>query len=175
MAYSDVSAFLGQFDGGARPNRYRVRINGPQAGATVPEKLMFLCRSASIPSSDIGIVEVPYMGRPIKVAGDKTFNDWTITVYNDTVWDLRSEFEKWMDGMLSHEANVSAHQNAADYLASGIVEQLDRNEAVIQTYRMSSIFPSSVGEITLSYDSATTVEEFSVTFAINWWESDSTT
>lgn len=172
--YSSVTHFLGQFEGGARPNRYRVRIVGPQAGATVPEKMLFLCKAAAIPASSIGPVEVAYMGRMVKIAGDKTFDDWTVTVYNDTTWDLRREFEIWMNGMLNHEANVTAFQNARDYHADGIVEQLDRNESVIQTYTMRAIFPTSVGEITLGYDNNNSVEEFQVTFAVNWWESQAT-
>ena len=175
MAYSSVNAFLGQFEGGARPNRYRVRITGPQAGATVPEKMLFLCRSATIPASNLGVVNVAYMGRNVKVSGDKVFDDWTVTCYNDTVWDLRTEFEKWIDGMLRHEANITDYQDAAQYHADATVEQLDRNENVIQTYKLKAVFPSQVGEIALAYDTNDTVEEFQVTFAVNWWESDVTT
>lgn len=172
--FSSVTAFLGQLEGGARPNRYRVRITGPQAGATVSEKLMFLCKAASIPSTEIGRCDVAYMGRNVKISGDKEFADWTITVYNDTTWDLRGEFERWMNGMLNHEGNVTAFQNARDYHADAKVEQLDRNEKVIQTYDLRAIFPMSIGEITLGYDQNNTVEEFQVTLAVNWWESDVT-
>lgn len=115
------------------------------------------------------------MGRSVKISGDKEFDDWNITVYNDTTWDLRREFEIWMNGMLNHEQNITEFQDAADYHADATVEQLDRNENVIQTYQMKAIFPTNVGAIELAYDNNNSIEQFDVTFAVNWWESDTTT
>lgn len=175
-AFSSVDRFLGRFDGGARPNRYRVRLSGaPLAGAgTVPDTVEFLCRSSSIPGSNLGVCRVMYMGREAKVSGDKTFDDWSITVYNNISWDLRSFFEKWINGMLNHEGNTTRFQEDAEFFGNAEVEQLDRNEKPIHTYQMKGIFPTVVGEIALAYDNNDTVEEFPVTFAVNWWESEST-
>lgn len=175
-AFSSVDRFLGRFDGGARPNRYRVRLSGsPLAGAgTIPDTIEFLCRSTSIPASNLGMCRVMYMGREAKVSGDKTFDDWSITVYNNISWDLRGFFERWINGMLNHEGNTTSFQEDSTFFGNAEVEQLDRNEKAIQTYQMRGIFPISVGEIALAYDSNDQVEEFPVTFAVNWWESEST-
>lgn len=173
---SDVNSFLGVFDGGARPNRYSVNITGARtAGAgEVPKSIQFLCRSTSIPSSTLGIASLAYMGRTVKVAGDRTFDDWTVTVYNNKDFQLRRFFEAWSNGMLKNYANVSDYQFDEDYLADGYVEQLDRNEEPINTYYFRKIFPTVVGDIALAYDSNDSIEEFSVTFAVNYWVSDST-
>lgn len=175
-AFSSVNQFLARFDGGARPNRYRVRLMGsPLAGAgSVPDSIEFLCRSAAIPSSILAPCIVNYMGREVKVSGDKTFDDWNISIYNNISWDLRGFFERWTNGMLNHEGNTTRFQEDGDFFGRAEVEQLDRNEKAIHTYRMEGIFPTSVGEIALAYDSNNLVEEFPVTFAVNWWESEST-
>jgi hypothetical protein len=177
MAYSDVNSFLGVFDGGARPNRYNVNITSARtAGAgTIDTSIQFLCRATSIPGSILGAAEVAYMGRAIKVAGDRTFDDWTVTIYNNTDFRLRIFFEAWSNGMLKNFANVTDFQSDESYLADGYVEQLDRNEQVMNRYDFRKIFPLSVGDIALAYDSNNTVEEFSVTFAVNYWTASNST
>lgn len=172
--YSSVSAFLAKFQGGARPNRFRVSISGPQAGSSVPDSLMFVCWSASIPASILGRCDVAYMGNTVKISGDREFDDWDIQCYNDLSFDVRKAFEQWSNGMLKNEANVTDFQFASTYLASGKVEQLDRNETVIQTYKMEGVFPIRVGEIELDYSNQNQVESFPVTLAVNWWSSDVT-
>jgi hypothetical protein len=176
MAYSDVNSFLGVFDGGARPNRYKVNITSARtAGAgAIDTSIEFMCRSTSIPSSSLGVAEVAYMGRAIKVAGDRTFDDWTVTIYNNTDFKLRKFFEAWSNGMLNNFANITEFQEDETYLADGYVLQLDRNEGVMNTYHFRKIFPTVVGDIALAYDSNNSVEEFSVTFAVNYWVSDAT-
>lgn len=176
MAYSDVNSFLGQFDGGARPNRYLVNITGLGAPGvpTVPVTIQYLCRASSIPGSVMGVAEVAYMGRAVKLSGDRTFDDWNVTIYNRTDFDLRKFFEAWSNNMLKNFSNVTDFQEDSTYMADGEVQQLDRNEKPMNTYKFRKIFPTNVGDIALAYDSNNSVEEFSVTFAVNYWISDST-
>jgi hypothetical protein len=168
--FSSVNQFLNNFDGGARPNRYRVIITGQPAGAgAVPETIQFLCRASSIPASNLGVARVNYMGREAKISGDKVFEDWSITVYNNISWDTRGFFERWVNGMLNHQGNTTQFQNNDTYFADATVEQLDRNEATIAVYNMRGIWPTNLGDIQLAYDNNDTVEEFTVTFVVNWW------
>ena len=177
MAEANVMSFLGKFDGGARPNRYRVTITPPPKLAVVLTNLPFLCRSTSIPASTLGIAPVAYMGREVKIAGDRTFDDWSITVYNRKDFDLRIAFESWSNQMLYNYANVESGviNDEQDYFADATVDQLDRKDEVIQTYLMKGIWPTSIGDIALAYDSNNTVEEFQVTFAVQWWETNKST
>lgn len=176
MAYSDVNSFLGVFDGGARPNRYLVNITALSAPGvpSVPVTIQYLCKATSIPASTLGVAEVAYMGRSIKLSGDRTFDDWTISVYNRTDFDLRKFFEAWSNNMLQNFSNVTDFQEDSTYMADGEVQQLDRNEKPVNTYKFRKIFPTTVGDISLAYDSNNTVEEFTVTFAVNYWISDDT-
>ena len=178
MAFSDVSKFLANFDGGARPNRYRVTLDGtPGAAGKSPEQFQFLCRASSIPASTVAQCVVAYMGREVKVPGDRTFDDWSITVYNRKDFDLRIAFESWSNQMLNNYANVESGviNDEQDYFADATVDQLDRKDEVIQTYMMKGIWPTSIGDIALAYDSNNTVEEFQVTFAVQWWETNKST
>lgn len=170
----DVNSFVAQFSGGgARPNLYKVTLNFPGVAAASgsSQKRSFLCKAASLPESTIGQVPVPFMGRQIKVAGDKTFNDWTVTMLNDTDFDTRRSFETWLSAINSHTLNVGV-ANPLAYYSNLKVEQLNRLGNVIYTYDFVGCFPTSVGEITLGYDVNDAIEEFTVTFAVNYWTSD---
>lgn len=170
----DVNSFIAQFSGGgARPNLYKVTLNFP---AIVPNvgnatKRSFLCKAAQLPENTLGMAPVPFMGRTIKVAGDKEFNDWTVTMLNDTDFDTRRSFETWQAAINSHTLNVGV-SNPLAYMANLKVEQLNRTGNVIYTYDFIGCFPTSVGEIALGYDQNDTIEEFDVTFALQYWTSD---
>jgi len=116
------------------------------------------------------------MGREIKISGDRTFDDWTVTIYNTKSYKLRQTFENWSHKMLKNLANIEDDSigDESAYMATGTVEQLDRKGESIQEYTFNGIWPIVVGDIALAYDNNNTVEEFSVTFAVNWWESQST-
>lgn len=173
--FSDVSKFLARFDGGARPNRYKVEFTGtPTAVGKASSNFTFLCRAASIPASILSPCVVAYMGREVKVPGDRIFDDWSVTVYNTRGKDRSSPryyFEEWSDKMLENYGNVTAQEEEFYYMSSATVTQLDRGENPINVYDVKGIFPISVGEIGLAYDNNNTVEEFTVTFAVNYWVS----
>jgi len=170
----NVDSFVAQFNGGgARPNLYTVTLNFPTSVPTAGDSLKrsMLCKAASLPESTMGQVVVPFMGRQIKVAGDKTFNDWTVTMLNDTDFDTRKAFEQWHHAINKFEANTG-ESNPSAYYADMIVTQLNRNGDPIYKYQMRNCFPTSVGEITLGYDQNDEVEEFAVTFSLNYFTSE---
>lgn len=180
MAVSSVYDFLSNFRGGGyRPNRYRVILNfpgsvpGAQNAAT---KISFTCVAASIPSSNMGSVDLPYMGRPVKVPGDKIFDDWSVQILLDNDFLGRGIFERWHDQMLGFRSNVAQPQmvNPINAFASAIVQALDRNETIVREYRVEGMFPTQVGEITLGYDQNDQVAMQAVNFAINGWSSNFT-
>lgn len=170
----DVNSFVAQFSGGgARPNLYKVTLNFP---AIVPNagnalKRSFLCKGAAMPAANMGEAIVPFMGRQIKVAGDPTYDDWTITLLNDTDFDTRRAFETWNSAMNSHVANVGV-ANPILYYADMKVDQLNRLGDVIYTYNIHQCFPKNIGEVALGYDQNDTIEEFTVTFSVGYWTSD---
>lgn len=166
-----VSDFIANFGGGgARPNLYRVKILG--APVSFGGREQFMCKAAALPASTIGLADVSYMGRKVKVAGDRDFADWTATFYNDTDFSLRNAFEEWVN-IMNHNINNDGKTNVLDYYGEIQVEQLDRKDAgasPLAQYNLLNVMPTEVSEITLGYDQNDTVEEFTVTFAYNHFD-----
>ena len=174
---ANISDFKAKLSGGgARANQFKVTLPFPgfaQVGGEI-ETLAFLCRATSIPAMTLGEVDVKFRGRSIKIAGDRSFAPWTVTVYNDSNFLLRNAFERWNNGMNNMTDNEGL-TNPADYQTDVFVDHLDRNGNTIKSYTLRSAFPLEVGAIELNYDEQTAIEQFVVTFAYQYFESDTTT
>ena len=174
MAVLGVDDFKSKLrGGGARPNLFKATLNFPAYAGGDVELSSFLCKTAQLPVSEMALVNVPFRGRQLKIAGDRTFQNWTVTIINDTDFSVRDSLERWMNGINSHAANTGL-SNPVDYEADLSVDQLDRNGDVLKTYNFRGCFPVNVGEIALSYETNDAVEEFTVEFAIQYWESNTT-
>ena len=155
--------------GGARANQYEVNIWGVPF-VTHSETIKFLCRSASLPAMTVGEVPVFYRGRQIYVAGDRTYADWTVTVYNDGGWVARSNLENWNNALQDFGNSTVGAQNPSDYYGSISVQQLDRSDNVIRHAFLADAWPTNVAEVALAYDTVDVVEEFDVTFRFNYMQ-----
>ena len=174
--------------GGARPNLFEVEMTFPDDlgitwDQTRQETFQFLCKAAALPASNIAPIDVPFRGRILKVAGDRTFDTWTVTVINDEDFQMRTAFEQWMNGISKLDNNTGATRPLS-YMANAVVNQLGRGgekgaESTIQsagtsikplrTYYFDGIFPTNVSQVDLSYDSSDTIEEFTVEFQVQYW------
>lgn len=158
--------------GGARPNLFEVELVFPDPIAIendVKEKSRFLVKAAQLPASNITPIEVNFRGRILKIAGDRTFDTWTVTVINDVDFSIRSAFEKWMDFINSMEDATGA-QDPAAYQPDAYVHQLDRDGSTLRTYKFHDVFPTNISAIDLSYETVDSVEEFTAEFQVQWWE-----
>ena len=157
--------------GGARANLFEVVLTFPdtaQPDSEVLEKARFLVKSANLPASNVSPIEVPFRGRTLKIAGDRSFESWTVTVLNDTDFAIRSAFEKWMN-TINRLSDNTGLVNPADYQADAYVYQLDRDGQALRSYRFFDTFPTQVGPIELSYD-AQGIQEFTVELQVQYWE-----
>jgi hypothetical protein len=174
--------------GGARPNLFECELNFPADAipdGSTPDSLSdstrFLIKAAVLPASNLGIIDVPFRGRNLKIAGDRTFDPWTITVINDIDFNIRTSFERWMNLINKHEDNAGLI-NPFDYQQDAIVRQLGRaglngnvpvsdpTLPVLKQYKFYGVFPTAVSDISLSYDSSDTIEEFTVDLQVQWWD-----
>ena len=154
--------------GGARANQFQVTLSGTGA-SNVPSNFHFLCRSAQIPALTIGEVAVPYRGRTIYLAGDRTYDAWTVTIYNDRAYSVRSVLENWMDDMSDIGGTSKSNTlSSAAYYGQAQVMQLDRSNNPIRVYMLHGLWPTTLDAIDLSYDANDAVEEFGATFRFNW-------
>ena len=174
MAVLGVDDFKAKLKGGgARPNLFKATINFPAYAQGDVEITSFMCKAAQLPGSIMGIVEVPFRGRILKIAGDRTFETWSPTILNDTDFVVRNAMERWMNGINAHSANTGLVA-PADYSADLVVEQLDRDETVLKRYNFRGCFPTSISAIDLAYETNDIIEEFTVDFQVQYWESNTT-
>ena len=157
--------------GGARANLFEVVLTFPDAAqpdTAVLDKSRFLVKGANLPASNVAQIEVPFRGRVLKIAGDRTIDSWTVTVINDTDFGVRSAFERWMN-TINRMSDNTGLTNPADYQADAYVYQLDRDGSTLRSYRFYDTFPTQVGPIELSYD-AQGIQEFTVELQVQYWE-----
>ena len=133
----------------------------------------FMCEAAQLPASTVGTIVVPFRGRQLKMAGDRTFDVWTVTIINDTGFRIRDEMEKWMNAIANH-ADAGGTQNPELYFTDLKVEQFDRDNSVIKEYTFKDAWPSEVSAIDLSYGDTDTIERFTVTWQYQYWTSNTT-
>lgn len=186
-----VNEFRSQMvNDGARPNLFRCEVTfpiyalsnlvlggGANGGSSVPTKLTFMARSSQLPGTSVGAVPLSYFGRELKFAGNRTFPEWTITVINDEDFLIRRAFEKWLNGINSHYENLRTPeftQGEGGYQQDGRIYQYSKTGDVLKKYNFIGMFPIDVSPIEVDWASNDTIEEFAVTFAYQWWESDTT-
>ena len=162
--------------GGARANQFKVTLPFPGYASVGGETsdLAFLCRATALPGQSIPSFDVPFRGRLLKLAGDRTFEPWTITVMNDTDFKLYRAFERWMNGINNMTDNEGL-TNPADYQVDGFIDHLDRNGATLKTYTYRGLFPTALDDIALDYGTNNAIETFGVTFTYQYFETDTTT
>lgn len=157
--------------GGARSNLFEVVLSFPgiaPASSAVLDKSRFLVKAANLPASNIAPIAVPFRGRTLQVAGDRTFDSWTVTIMNDTDFSIRSAFENWMN-KINRVSDSTGETDPSSYTADAFVYQLDRDGSTLRAYHFYDIFPSQVGSIALDYETST-IQQFTVEFQILWWE-----
>ena len=171
---SDFKAKLA--GGGARNNQFKVTMPFPgyaSVGGEI-EDLAFLCRATSIPSMEIANINVPFRGRAIKIAGDRTIPAWSVTVYNDTNFRLRNAFERWQNGINNMSDNEGL-TNPVDYQVDAFLDHLDRNGNTIKSYTLRGVYPTAIAAIPLDYDEKTVIEEFEVTLEYQFFDTNTVT
>ena len=162
--------------GGARANQFKVTMSFPgyaEVGGETSD-LSYLCTATSIPGQTLGVATVPFRGRLLNLVGDRTFTPWSVTVLNDTNFKLYRAFERWMNGINNMTDNEGL-TNPNDYQVDGFVDHLDRDGNSIKQYQLRGCFPTSLDGIALSYGTNDAVEDFGVTLAYQYFETDTTT
>lgn len=160
--------------GGARPNLFEVELTFPdkvavQSENEVIENARFLVKAAALPASTVAPIDVPFRGRILKIAGDRTFETWTITVLNDTSFNIRSAFEKWMN-YINKLDNGTGETDPTNYQVDAKVHQLDRTGETLRSYVFKDVFPTNISSIDLNYETTDTIQEFTVEMQVHYWE-----
>jgi len=180
MAFN-ISEFRANMIGdGARPNLFAVTLTFPTFvanGSAAGQKTTFMAKAAQLPGSSVGIVPQYYFGREVKFAGNRTFADWTLTIINDEDFLIRNALENWSNSINSHVGNLRSTNAATptSYTSDAVVTQYGKTGDIIKTYNMIGAFPANIDPISLDWGSNDSIEEYSVTFTYQLWESNTTT
>ena len=177
--------------GGVRPNLFEVQVNFPDnvdlgiqqdgGGEFDGDRFRFLCKAASLPASNVGNIDIPFRGRTLKVAGDRTVDDWSVTVINDEDFGHRRAFEAWAQNIAQY-GDSAGLTDPSSYMGQATVYQLGRNVAsqqgsnspatdsvILAQYKFVDIWPTTVDAVDLSYDTGDTIQEFGVTFKVQYY------
>ena len=168
----------------ARPNLFQVDLAFPSGiinNSDLVNLGKFTVRAANLPSSQLGVIEVPFRGRTLKIAGDRKFEPWTITVMNDSGFVLRSAFELWASSIQAYNENFTSaatlgnENDSTGYFADMSVHQLAKDiksgdkPRVLKSYKFYNIFPSAIAAIDLDYGNNDAIEEFTVEMQVQYW------
>lgn len=173
---SNLSQFKNNFKGGARPSLFEVQLNFPLAtpnASRAAQVSRFMVKGATLPGSVLGLIEVPYRGRKLKIAGDRTFEPMTLTVINDVGMEIRNAFEEWMNIISRHTSNTTGFAPLA-YYRDMQIRQIDVNGAFIKQCNVVDAYPTNISAIELSFETNDAVEDFTVEFNYQHWTSDTT-
>ena len=176
-----INSFIQKIGEGVKPNMFLVQI--PFPGGKEDDLTNLLCKSTALPASNLGVIEVPFRGRTVKIVGDRTFDTWSATFFNDKDMKIRSKFESWLASMNSHEPNTAPlfePSESTGYMQKMIVQQLRKDgtsgddvtgkgNTVLREYTLRHAFPTSISQIDLAYDSNDQIEEFTVEFQYSYW------
>lgn len=159
--------------GGARPTLFEVQFTNP-VSSLGDRAAPLLCRAASLPESNINPVEVPYFGRKIRVAGDRTFEPWTVTILNDEDFAIRHALELWHNQINSLESNLNKNSTSApsQYKSTALVTQYGKSGTALRRYKFIGLFPTMISPIELDWEQTDTIENYSVTFSYDWYGVD---
>lgn len=156
--------------GGARPSQFQVQITNP-VNNSGDLKTPFMVQASSLPASTMGSVPVPYFGRTINVAGDRTFAEWNVTVINDEDFLIRNALEEWSQNINFHQQNTNGFgtSNPSAYKSQATVTQFGKNGQILRTYRFAGLWPLNIAEIGVDWSATDDIERFDVTFQYDWW------
>jgi hypothetical protein len=175
---ANIADFKAQMiGGGARPNQFYVQLTFPSyvgLGVVAGQQAQFLCRSAQLPASTIEPITTLYRGRPVQFAGERTFQPWTVAIYNDTTFNIRNALETWQNGIQNYNTTLG-RTNPTEYQVDLNVYQLDRGGAIIKSYKFVDAMPVNIGPIQLDFDQQNQIEQFDVEFTFNYFTSNTTT
>lgn len=179
MAFNVAEFRSNMIGDGARPNLFQVSLTFPSIVSNANlagRKIQFMAKSAQLPGSSIGTVPVYYFGRELKFAGNRTFPDWSLQIINDEDFIIRNSLENWMNSINSHQGNVrnTSALNSTGYSVEATVNQYGKTGNILKSYSFVGMFPIDVSPIDLDWGSNDSIEEYSVTFAYQYWTASTT-
>lgn len=161
----NIESFKGSFRDVARANKFEI------SGFGLPDTLKVRVKSASLPSENVGTITVPYQGRQVKLAGDRTYEPWNIEVYVTNDYDIRDALTRWQEEINLPVENVGSV--ASSYKRDGVVDQLDVSGNVLKSIKLVGAFPQIIGAAELNWENENQILTFPATLEYDYHLSNS--
>lgn len=177
MSFATLTDLKTQLNKGARANLFEIQLTFPPnvitaaagSASAYSEKMGLLCKSAAVPGMTLGVIEVPFRGgRRVKIAGDRTFADWTVTIINDENHVMRNAFNTWVNYISTSNYDSTSKSTTTDYYSTIRIKHLKADGTVSRQYQLVDAYPTDVGALDLSFDSTDTLSEFTVNFQYHY-------
>ena len=165
----NINTFREKLNGGSKANLFRMVIDLEESITGVDlTNFSVLCKSGAIPAFTLGVIEVPFRGRRIKIPGDRTYGDWTATFVNDDSQNIRKSFDNWLNSIVNVDGEQALRNGTETYRSTITINQLRPDGTIARIYQLYDAFPTDVSAIDLSYDTTDAVQEFTVTFQYHY-------
>ena len=161
--------------GGARPSLFELQISKVPTLTTVLDlaNIKYYCNVSALPPLTVTPIERQYFGRTVKIPGDMVFGDLTTTIIMTNGGDERTELEIWMNEINKTGDNLMNvdHSTASGFGGTVKLHQYGKDGDTTPKHTITFVdcWPSVVGEIALSYDTASDIEQFDVTWSYNYY------
>ena len=180
MAFTPDNFRANMSGGGARPNLFDIILTAPSWVGFPTSDFVLKAKATSIPASTVGVKTLAYFGHDVQFAGDRTYEDWNVSIYNDEDFAVRDAFERWMDGIARHSQDGSirgrgATANPHSYIGSAIVRQYGKSGGIIKEYELINVWPTNLASISIDWDTKDDIEMFDVTLKTDKWGARTTT
>jgi hypothetical protein len=173
--FFSIDTFRGKLNGGSKANLFRMVIDLEESITGVDlTNFSVLCKSGAIPAFTLGVIEVPFRGRRIKIPGDRTYGDWTATFVNDDSQNIRKSFDNWLNSIVNVDGEQALRNGTETYRSTITINQLRPDGTIARIYQLYDAFPTDVSAIDLSYDTTDAIQEFTVTFQYHYLDVGST-
>ena len=167
--FFSIDTFREKLNGGSKANLFRMEIGLEEIieGVDLTD-FPVLCKSGAIPAFTLGVIEVPFRGRRIKIPGDRTYGDWTATFVNDDAQNIRKSFDNWLNSIVDVNGENALRTGTTSYRSTITINQLRPDGTIARIYQLYDAFPTDVSAIDLSYDTTDAIQEFTVTFQYHY-------
>lgn len=173
--FFSIDTFREKLNGGSKANLFRMDIEVEEDIDGVDlANVPILCKSGAIPAFTLGVIEVPFRGRRIKIPGDRTYGDWTATFVNDDSQNIRKSFDNWLNSIVNVDGEQALRDGTETYRSTITINQLRPDGTIARIYQLYDAFPTDVSAIDLSYDTTDAIQEFTVTFQYHYLDVGST-
>lgn len=159
--------------GGQRPNLFKITLDIPDS-ASGTQEITFMAQATNTPGFNLGSVDLPYFGRRVSFAGDRSFEDWSIVIIDDEDHPVRNALEAWQNrlALIDHNTNQLEAPNGLALYSNASVIQYSKTGEETKRYELKNAFPIAIEPTQLNWEADNQVISFGCTVRYDYFITD---